>query len=123
MALIIKVADYGYRKAIKVCLNPDELEAVHIAVDGTKEPHTGDPPAGTDPLLKTWEWCLDCKYNWTVREFLWTGADLNYKDARGNVKTKTNVMIKEELAQRLAADLLANPPVKKEIAGLLGNRV
>ena len=53
MSKIISATDYGNRKVIVVCLNPDDPEAVHA--DGTA--HTGAAPAGTDPSLKSWEWC------------------------------------------------------------------
>ena len=68
---IIHAADYGFRKVIRVCVNPEDPESVHS--DGS--PHTGVAPPGTDPALKPWEWCPDCRYNWQVEEFVWTDRE------------------------------------------------
>ena len=90
--------DLGPRRIIRVCLNPQDPESVHP--DGS--PHTGQPPAGTTPGLKPWEWCHDCRYNWVIREFTWTGDQL-YTHAKDGTrgKAKTNTQLLAEMKQRL----------------------
>ena len=94
---IIKATDYGYRKVIVVVLNSDEPEAVHG--DGTA--HTGAPPMGTDLSLKPWEWCHDCRYNWQLREFLWTGDELYTRRKDGTRRVKTDAELVSEIKTAL----------------------
>lgn len=96
---IIRAMDYGYRKVIVVCLNPDDPEAVHS--DGTT--HTGAPPAGTDPALKPWEWCQDCTYNWQLLEFVWTDKELYKRSSSGSRILKSGTDLLNELKSRLPA--------------------
>ena len=100
MPTIIAATDYGYRKVVRVCLNPQDPESVHA--DGS--PHTGKAPDGTDPSLKPWEWCSDCRYNWRVQEFIWTGEELYTTSGSGKRRAKTNAeLIKEMEAKRYTA--------------------
>ena len=94
---IISAKDYGYRKVIRVCMDPDAPESVHD--DGNA--HTGNPPPGTAPGLKPWEWCHDCRYNWDGREFLWTDAELYITPGGGSRRLKTNQELLDEITFRL----------------------
>ena len=114
MPKIVHAANYGFRKVIRVCMNPNDPESVHA--DGT--PHTGSPPLGTLPGLKPWEWCHDCRYNWDVREFVWTGDELTTYGKTGKRRAKTDAELLAEIGSRL----VAQPPVK-QISGLLGVNV
>ena len=110
MPKIISASSYGFRTAIKVVMNPDDPEAVHE--DGT--PHSGQPPTGTDPNLRSWEWCHDCRYNWQVREFVWTGDELYTRQEDGSRVVKTNDELVAEIESRLQP-----APAASEISGLL----
>ena len=107
---IIHAADYGFRKVIRVCVNPEDPESVHS--DGS--PHTGVAPPGTDPALKPWEWCPDCRYNWQVEEFVWTDREQYTVDADGNPQPKTNDVLLDEVLEGLQP-----PPTPLEIPGLV----
>ena len=100
MSTVIKATDYGYRKVIQVCSNPDDPEAVHV--DG--RPHTGEPSEGTDPALKSWEWCSDCQYNWDVREFVWTGEELYITPEGEERRAKTDDELVAEIKDQLAKE-------------------
>ena len=102
MAKILTAKNYLGRIVIRVCLNPDAPEAVHL--DGN--PHTGKPPEGTSKELKSWEWCPDCRYNWDVREFTWTGWERYTTPEAGKVRFKTNA----ELLAEIRAELQPVPP-------------
>ncbi len=93
MAKIISAKDYGPRKVIRVCLNPEDPESVHP--DGAS--HTGATPAGTPPGLGPWEWCHDCRYNWVVREFVWNGEELYTTSTAGSRRLKTNAELLDEI--------------------------
>lgn len=99
---IISAADYGYRKVVRVLVNPDDPEAIHA--DGS--PHTGDPTTDRDiarvAAFRTefgreptsWEWCEDCRYNWDVREFTFTGTELVVATNKwGNVAQEDQVSV------------------------------
>ena len=111
MATIIAATDYGYRKVVRVCLNPQDPESVHT--DGA--PHAVKAPPGTDPALKPWEWCKDCQYNWHVQEFIWTRDELYTTSSSGKRRLKTNAELLKEME---AARSTAGPPT--EMAGLSG---
>ena len=98
MVKIISAMDYGYRKLIRVCMNPEQPGSVHE--DGTE--HTGSPPAGTDPNLKAWEWCHDCRYNWQVRELTWTGEEMFMYRKDGTRRLKTNSELLAEIREQLS---------------------
>ena len=108
---IIKAMDYGFRKVIVVCLNPEDPEAVH----GDGSPHTGAAPVGTDPSLRSWEWCHDCRYNWQVREYVWTGDKLYTAQEDGQRRKKTDVELLAEIRRDLQA--LPQPVPIQEHAG------
>ena len=97
MPTIISAVDYGFRKVIQACLNPDQPESIHP--DGS--PHTGTPPLGTDPTLKPWEWCQDCRYNWEVQEFIWTGEELYKRGSDGRRIQKNNTDLLNEIRGQL----------------------
>ena len=61
---VIKATNYGFRKVICVCLNPDDPEYAHQ--DGTQHPPSNVNGCPT----KT------CHYNWNVREFIWTVEEM-----------------------------------------------
>jgi len=101
MTTIIKATDYGYRKVVAVCLNHDDSEAVHS--DGTAHPSTEGPPAGTDPSLKSWEWCQDCIYNWQIIRFDWTGEELYKRSSSGSRILKSDTDLLNEINARIPA--------------------
>ncbi len=98
---IIQAKDYGFRKVIRVVLNPEDPESVHP--DG--QPHTGPAPKGTPKSLKPWEWCHDCRYNWQVIEQVWTGEELYTLDESESIRLKTN----DELIEEIKVSLQAQP--------------
>lgn len=108
MPKIIKATDYGYRKVIVVCLNPDEPESVHA--DGA--PHTGGPPLGADPNLRPWEWCKECRYNWRVQEFIFDLADQSVSEG-----ADARRMTDQELLA-IVRTRLASPPSPETIPSL-----
>ena len=110
MAKILTAKDYGYRKVITVVLNPQDPESVHP--DGS--PHTGSPPTGTTPGLRPWEWCHDCRYNWRVQEFVWTGDQLYTQTKSGRRRSKTDAELIAEIESRLQP-----VPAVIDISGLL----
>ena len=97
MSKIISATDYGNRKVIVVCLNPDDPEAVHAG--GTA--HTGAAPAGTDPSLKSWEWCQDCTYNWRIIQVVWTGQELYKPAGDGSLVLKADTDLLNEIGTQL----------------------
>lgn len=99
--------DLGPRRIIRVVMNPDDPEAVHQ--DG--KPHTGEPPPGTSPALRSWEWCHDCRYNWDVTEFIWTGDDLYTRNKDGTRgRPKTNSQLLAEMRRRFDIPTLPGNP-------------
>ena len=98
MAKILTAKDYAERIVIKVCLNPSDPESIHP--DG--KPHTGQPPTGTDPGLKPWEWCHECRYNWDVREFTWTGEERYTLSSKGRKRLKSNAELPAEIKAAIA---------------------
>ena len=115
MPKIIKATDYGFRVVIDICMNPDDPESVHPGPDGKTKPHDGVPPTGTDPSLRPWQWCLDCRYNWDVREFVWTGEETYTRSTTGKRRAKTNTELIKEMEANLST---AGAPT--EITGLTG---
>lgn len=81
---IVSTVDYGYRKVVRVVMNPDDPETIHP--DGSL--HTDAPRTGKDRARvlayqaefgrapASWEWCPDCHYNWDVREYTFTNTEL-----------------------------------------------
>lgn len=102
MAKILTAKDYHDRILIRVCLNPNDPEVVHA----DSNPHTGQAPAGTPSSLKPWEWCEECRYNWDVREFTWTGPERYTTTKTSKVRLKTNA----ELLAEVKAELEEAPP-------------
>ena len=99
--IILDAKDYGYRKIIRVCMNPEDPEQVHIDAGGNATAHTGDPPPGTDPALRPWEWCDSCRYNWNVREFIWTEDEMYKRAADGRRIQKSNADLLNEIKAKL----------------------
>ena len=114
---VLRAKDYGYRKAITVVLNPDDPEAVHIAGYGTKTSHTGTAPAGKE-ALKSWEWCIACRYNWQEFEMVWTNNELyNFEPERS---AKPEAQLITELKAAYAA---INAGASQNIGSLTGQAV
>lgn len=114
MAKILSATNSGWRKVIKVCTNPDAPQWVHP--DGSTAPntHTGfEHQVAGDVTL-----CQDCRYNWKVREFIWTGDTELKKVVDGVLVNKTD----DDLANEVAAALAAASTTTTNIASLV-NRV
>ncbi len=103
MAKIIKATDYGYRKVIRVCSNPEEPEYVHQ--DSTQHPisNVNGYPVET------------CHYNWNVREFVWSREEMDTTTSTGKVRRKTNAELMKQIQSELAA-----VPSPTQIPGLAG---
>lgn len=114
---VLRAKDYGNRKIITVALNPDDPEAVHVALNGTKSAHTGTAPAGKE-ALKTQEWCIDCVYNWQEFEMIWTGNELYSSGPGRSAKTEAQL-----IAELKAAYAATNTGVSRNIGSLTGQNV
>lgn len=72
---ILSAIDYPAipRRVVRVVENPDDPQWVHIAANGIRTPspkgHTGDTEA-------TGVVCRECRSNWRVQEFIFTGQEL-----------------------------------------------
>ena len=114
MAKIITATGYGYRKVIRVCsirLSQNPYTPTAHLIRETR-------PIGTSPGLRPWEWCHDCRYNWQVQEFLWTGAEPLYYKEDGTRRPKTNTELLKEIKARLGP---AFSPT--EVSSLVGKEV
>jgi hypothetical protein len=116
VAKIIKATDYGFRKVILVTTNPDDPKWVHEAEDGTRTAAPSGHTAGPDVV------CEDCRMNWKIQEFVWTGLELSKSaPTPGNPKRridKTDAELVDEIKASLAASVTL-----EEIAGLVGSEV
>ena len=82
---VIYARDYGWRKVVGVCLNPDAPEWVHKVGEQQRDASgqlmwrsDGTPLLIGSPEVKageTGESCHNCHYNWEVREIIFDGAD------------------------------------------------
>ena len=113
---VTKAVNYGSRAVIRVCMNPDEPEWVHIIgsnrLDATGQPvltDQGEPVlivSAEVPPGETGEKCHNCRSNWDTREFVFDGPEfekMTYND------------LWEEVCRRCAS-----PPVPVDIVSLLG---
>ncbi len=121
---VIKATDYGFRKVIQICLNPDDPEWVHIVGEPLRGPDgtpiskaDGTPELITDPNVPPGEdgtTCHNCRYNWKVQEFIWTGEQLYTTGRNGQRRPKTNTELLAEIKSQL------QPPASAaEITGLI----
>ena len=111
-AKILTANDYPHRIVIRVVMNPDDPESVHM--NGVS--HTGTPPPGTPLGLKAWEWCHECRYNWDVREFTWSGEERYVVTTAGRRRLKTNAELLAEVSARL------QPPAPPKLIPELMNK-
>jgi hypothetical protein len=129
MSKIIKATDYGYRKVMQVALNPDDPEWVHIVGEQVRDANgigvlaaDNSTPvlitSATVPDGETGRTCHNCRYNWNVREFVWTGDAELKKVVDGVVVNKTD----DDLANEVTAALAAASTTTANIAPLV-NRV
>lgn len=88
---IINATNYDSRTVVRVCLNPDAPEWLHVVGDVEKD-LAGEPMVGIDgepsiirssmpPPDHTGETCHNCRYNWVVRELVFDGAEYADKSA------------------------------------------
>jgi len=125
MAKVIFAKDYGNRVVVRVTTNPDDLEWVHVVgepvMDATGQPTAKKVAKATPDHAKseTGETCHNCRYNWNVREFVWTGDQLLKEDADGKSVRKTDAELMTEVTERLV--IAPTPP--KELAGLMGKAI
>ena len=110
MAKIINATDYGFRKVIRVCLNPDDPEWVHD--DGTAHPAAN--VNGCDGVGNTYY----CHYNWKVQEFVWTGEELYTRDTAGGRLPKTDAQLLAEISVQIPQATAAS-----EITQLVGSQI
>ena len=118
----LSAIDYGYRKVIRVVLNPNDPESVHA--DGTA--HQGAAPAATVTAFKAqngrtpraWEWCHECRYNWQEIEFIWDGDEMYHHAPDGTRTLKTDDQLVAEIQLRLQP-----APSAQAIVGLEGRTV
>ena len=88
---VISAANYTSRTVVRVCLNPDAPEWLHVIGDVEKD-IAGDPVLGPDgvPIIiqrvtpppgHNGQTCHNCRYNWVVRELVFDGAEYASKSA------------------------------------------
>lgn len=83
--LVIKATDYGARTVVRVALNPDDPEWVHV-VGAPLRDSSGAVILESDgserlvvsptvPSGETGTTCHNCRYNWDVRELIFDGPE------------------------------------------------
>ena len=100
---ITKATDYGFRKVICLCLNPEAPEYIHD--DQTVHPLAN--VNGCDSQV--------CHYNHRIEEFIWTGEEMYTTTSKGHRRAKPPTELLDEIKPRLAA-----VPTPTQIAGLTG---
>lgn len=113
---IISAIDYGDRSVIRVCMNPDDPEWIHLVGDqvrGSDRLPTFGPDgaallitSSVVPSGETGETCPNCRYNWAVKEFIFDGPDRDGQTV-------------DELWERVCL-LSREEPAPKVIGGLVG---
>ena len=103
MTKIVKATDYGYRRVIRVCLNPDAPEFIHDDVT----PHPSNNPNGCPTQT--------CQYNWEIREFVWSGEEMYTTTSSGRRRRKTSSELVDEIKSSLTV-----APIPAQIPGLVG---
>ena len=103
MPTIISAKDYGYRKVIRVCLNPDAPQYVHTD-------HSPHPARNVNGCQRD-----DCHYNWTIRGFVWTQDEMYTESPTGKQRLKTNDQLLKEIK-----DFLEPATAPSDIRNLAG---
>ena len=90
---IISAIDYGYRTVLRVCLNPDQPNWVHVVGEHMRDREgvpmyndSGGPVLLTSDKVsvgETGENCHNCRQNWEIVEVIFEGADLYGEDMDG----------------------------------------
>ena len=117
---IVEAIDLGYKKVIKVVLNPDDPEWVHVVGDVKLGPDgnpaldaagnevkitsTVVPPGETGNRAEEGKTlCHNCRNNWVKKEKSWAGQDLLKLDGKIWV-SKTDEDLEQELVALFGAD-------------------
>ncbi len=103
---VISAKDYGSRKVIRVCLNPDDPE--YVGQDGTTAKADGS----------SWSNEAGAKYNRDVREYTWTGAEMYKTTPKGQHRFKTDGELLNEIKERLQP-----PDAPSDILPLVGREI
>ena len=78
MSKILSAEDYGFRKVFRVLGNEEDPQWIHVDADGKKTTspsgHTGDRDEAKEAGVDA---CMDCKSNWQVEEYVFTGKELS----------------------------------------------
>lgn len=113
---VISATDYGFRKVIRLLMDDLIPEWVHPGDDGA--PHTPATargafvrdlitglvtPGPVDPSLEAGTECHACVFNHDVREFIFTGEELQVEEppGSGTFRNKTDVELVTEIQIRL----------------------
>lgn len=98
---IISAKDYGYRFVVRVTVNPDEPNWVHVVglplLDAEGVPVLDDDghevlvTSSLVPAGETGDTCWNCRQNWRIKEFVFEGETLYVEDADGNKVRRDNL--------------------------------
>lgn len=124
---IVSAIDYGFRKVIRVVMDDAIPEWVH-PIDGgaahvptnARGPFLPDgTPGPLDPSLQAGTECHACVFNHDVREFIFTGEEIQIEDPAGSgvFRNKTDSELVIEIQFRLL------PPEPVTPIGRLQNQV
>ena len=98
-AKIVTSLDFGYRKVIRVCLNPDEPKFVHA--DGSLHPTPGAPARGENGCPHSRDVVTGqenrlvpgCQYNHKIVEYVFEGKWLKATDEELVAEVKRRVAL------------------------------
>lgn len=116
---ILLAKNFGDRKLVKVVVDDSIPKTVHYpyfdAATGSEVPHLTEPTAeraasfseehGRAP--QPHEYCQGCRYNWDVRDFMWTGQELKKQNAAGVWIDKTDADLQGEIRAILDGEAAA----------------
>lgn len=103
---IVKATDYGFRKIIRVLLNPDDPQFLHR--DGSPHPPENTEGCPLERNLVTGQEIVGkpgCYLNWKVREFVFDDPKLTWEQCMDKVKAELVPPTKEENLDLLGTSL------------------
>lgn len=108
---IVSATDYGFRKVLRVVMNdavpewvhPIDAGAAHVPTNARGPFLPDGTPGPLDPSLQAGTECHACVFNHDVREFIFTGEELQIEDppGSGTFRNKTDAELVVEIQLRL----------------------